>query len=176
MYAEQLSGTPFTFAKHKNQRSWLYRILPTVRHENWVDRSKAPCYAKWLSDFNGDKGLRVTPEQLRWQPQKFANNLMFHESIKTLMGAGSPELKSGMSIHHFACGKNMTGKRVAMYSSDGDILIVPQVGTLLVTTEFGKLRVPPKEVVVVPRGAKFSIDIEEGQARGWLTECFKGHF
>ncbi len=63
-----------------------------------------------------------------------------------------------------------------MYSSDGDIIIVPQTGTLLVSTEFGKLRVPPKEVVIVPRGCKFSVDIESGAGRGWLAESFKGHF
>ena len=101
---------------------------------------------------------------------------MFHLSIKTLMGAGSPDLKTGLSISHFSIGKNMSSNRVAMYSSDGDILIVPQTGVLLVTTEFGKLRVPPKEIVVLPRGCFFSIDIESGQARGWLTECYSGHF
>ena len=55
-------------------------------------------------------------------------------------------------------------------------MIVPQAGTLLITTEFGKLRVPPKEIVVLPRGCYFSIDIEEGYGRGWLTECYTGHF
>lgn len=101
---------------------------------------------------------------------------MFHHSIKTLMGAGSPELKTGISISHYSIGKDMTSNRVAMYSSDGDILIVPQQGVLLVTTEFGKLRVPPKEIVVMPRGCFFSIDIESGLGRGWLAECYTGHF
>ena len=55
----------------------------------------------------------------------------------------------------------MTKGKVSMYSSDSDILIVPQEGCLLATTEFGKLRVPPKEILIVPRGCKFSIDIEE---------------
>src|SRR5216117_2404345 len=32
LYAEQLSGSPFTAPQHANQRSWLYRIRPTVRH------------------------------------------------------------------------------------------------------------------------------------------------
>ena len=70
----------------------------------------------------------------------------------------------------------MTSQRVAMYSSDGDIIIVPQEGCLLVTTEFGKLRVPPKEIIVIPRGCKFSVDIENSKARGWLAETFTGHF
>ena len=32
LYAEQLSGSPFTAPRGANQRSWLYRIRPTVRH------------------------------------------------------------------------------------------------------------------------------------------------
>src|SRR5207244_12411867 len=32
LYAEQLSGSPFTAPQHSNQRSWLYRIRPAVRH------------------------------------------------------------------------------------------------------------------------------------------------
>ena len=70
----------------------------------------------------------------------------------------------------------MSAKHIAMYSADGDTIIVPQIGVLLVTTEFGKLRVPPKEVVIIPRGIKYSIDLEEGQGRGWLSEIYKGHF
>ena len=66
LYAEQISGTPFTFAKHKNQRSWVYRILPTVKHGDWKDVSKQ--YQSWVSNFDKDTGLVVTPEQLRWPP------------------------------------------------------------------------------------------------------------
>ena len=28
LYAEQLSGTAFTMARHENRRSWLYRLRP----------------------------------------------------------------------------------------------------------------------------------------------------
>jgi homogentisate 1,2-dioxygenase len=34
LYAEQLSGSPFTAPRAANERSWLYRIRPTVQH--WV--------------------------------------------------------------------------------------------------------------------------------------------
>ena len=34
LYAEQLSGSPFTAPRTTNERSWLYRILPTVAHWN----------------------------------------------------------------------------------------------------------------------------------------------
>jgi len=108
-------------------------------------------------------------------PQKFTNS-MFHQSIKTLAGAGSPDLKNGLSISHYAFSKSMSDSRIAMYSADGDTIIVPQAGVLLITTEFGKLRVPPKEVVIIPRGVKYSMDLEQGQGRGWLSEIYKGHF
>src|SRR3979411_288029 len=32
LYAEQLSGSPFTAPQSTNQRSWLYRIRPSVKH------------------------------------------------------------------------------------------------------------------------------------------------
>src|SRR6201984_1481413 len=32
LYAEPLSGSPFTAPRATNERSWLYRIRPTVRH------------------------------------------------------------------------------------------------------------------------------------------------
>src|SRR6202043_148936 len=32
LYAEQLSGSPFTAPRGSNERSWLYRVRPTVRH------------------------------------------------------------------------------------------------------------------------------------------------
>src|SRR5246127_255500 len=64
LYAEQLSGSPFTAPQASNQRSWLYRIRPTVRHTGRFRRI--------------DKGLiRTAPTreddelplgQLRWSP------------------------------------------------------------------------------------------------------------
>ena len=48
----------------------------------------------------------------------------------------------------------------AFYNSDGDFLIVPQTGTLYITTLMGKLVVEPKEIVVIPRGIKFTIEVE----------------
>src|SRR6266576_5399523 len=38
LYAEQLSGSPFTAPQASNQRSWLYRIRPAVRHAGRFER------------------------------------------------------------------------------------------------------------------------------------------
>jgi homogentisate 1,2-dioxygenase len=37
-----------------------------------------------------------------------------------------------------------------MYNADGDFLLVPQIGTLNVTTEMGILLVNSGEIVVIP--------------------------
>lgn len=67
-------------------------------------------------------------------------------------------------------------EREAFYSSDGDLLIVPQQGKILVKTELGRLLVEPQEIVVVQRGIKFAVEVLEGAARGFICEIFKSHF
>lgn len=54
-----------------------------------------------------------------------------------MCGSGTPLLKNGIGMHVYNFDQNMENE--AYYSSDGDMLIVPQEGTLYVTTEFGRL-------------------------------------
>eukprot|EP00472_Partenskyella_glossopodia_P011118 CAMPEP_0197516364 /NCGR_PEP_ID=MMETSP1318-20131121/1259_1 /TAXON_ID=552666 /ORGANISM="Partenskyella glossopodia, Strain RCC365" /LENGTH=301 /DNA_ID=CAMNT_0043065067 /DNA_START=495 /DNA_END=1400 /DNA_ORIENTATION=+ len=63
-------------------------------------------------------------------------------------------------------------------NSDGDLLIVPQLGELMIKTECGKLHIEPGEIAVIQRGHKFCVDLgSEGQAcRGYVCEVFDGHF
>src|ERR671936_852433 len=46
LYAEQLSGSPYTAPRSTNERSWLYRIRPSVRH---TGRFKATSHPLWKS-------------------------------------------------------------------------------------------------------------------------------
>ena len=64
--------------------------------------------------------------------------------------------------------------KTAFYNSDGDFLIVPHSGSLFVRTLNGKLTVKPKEILIIPRGIKFSIDVE-GEIKGWVCELFGHH-
>src|SRR3982750_1845657 len=45
LYAEQLSGSPFTAQCHENRRSWLYRLRPTADHRPFVRYDGAPLFA-----------------------------------------------------------------------------------------------------------------------------------
>jgi homogentisate 1,2-dioxygenase len=58
LYAEQLSGTPFTVPRREARRSWLYRIRPSANHPAYrrID-SGSLCGA--LGD--------PTPNRLRWK-------------------------------------------------------------------------------------------------------------
>ena len=73
----------------------------------------------------------------------------------------------------FSCNASMHHE--AFYNSDGDFLIVPQKGTLVITTEFGKMNVAPNEICVIQQGMKFSVNISE-PSRGYICEVFNGHY
>ena len=42
LYAEQLSGTPFTAPRSRNERTWCYRIHPSVKHLNKLEKISLP--------------------------------------------------------------------------------------------------------------------------------------
>jgi len=167
LYAEQLSGTAFTAPRDHNRRSWLYRIKPSVMH--------AP-YKKIVSHLlRGDFSKEtVTPNQLRWLPTDMPNDSVdFLDGLVTYAGNGDPSMKNGLAIHMYAANKSMGDK--SFQNSDGDMLIVPQEGTLSVRTEFGVMEVPQNEICVVQRGMHFSVGVE-GPSRGYVLEIFHGHF
>lgn len=74
----------------------------------------------------------------------------------------------------YAANKSMDG--CAFCNADGDFLIVPQQGKLLITTECGKLLVSPGEIVVIPQGFRFAVDLPDGPSRGYVSEIFGTHF
>jgi homogentisate 1,2-dioxygenase len=171
LYAEQLSGAPFTAPRSVNRRSWLYRILPSARHSPFVKQDNGALYR---GSFDS---LEPNPERMRWNPLSFetieGKLIDFSEGLITYCGAGSPSMKSGLAIHYYLCNTSM--KEKAMYNSDGEMLIVPQVGTLDIRTEFGFLEVRSGEIVVIPRGCYFSVSVTE-RSRGYICEVYEGHF
>src|SRR5215831_7691038 len=64
LYAEQLSGSPFTAPQAANQRTWLYRIRPTVRHTGRFRR--IDCGLIRTAPAREETELAIG--QLRWGP------------------------------------------------------------------------------------------------------------
>ena len=166
LYAEQLSGTPFTVPRVVNRRSWLYRIRPSVMHQPF-------------EPYAGNARLRGTPfddaptspNQLRWDPFPFPETgLDFVDGLVTITGNGNLEAHAGMAVHVYACNRPMTDR--FFYDADGELLIVPQQGRLTIHTELGIIEVEPCEIAVIPRGIKFRVELPDGQARGYVAENF----
>ena len=91
LYAEQLSGTPFTYARSKMQRSWLYRIMPTVAHKPY--KALKGHNPNWVSHFDRDDDDEVftTPAQMRWKPVEVSKEEhTFVQGIQTVSGSGGP--------------------------------------------------------------------------------------
>ena len=95
--------------------------------------------------------------------------------MKLAAGAGAPAMKSGIGIFIYSAGKDMPD-RTAFYSADGDLLIVPQHGSLDIQTELGYLLVRPNEIAVIPRGIRHRVSLPDGLARGYILELYQGHF
>ncbi len=162
LYAEQLSGTPFTAARHLNRRSWLYRIRPSATHEPF----------KKLR--GGDALTEGTPNQLRWDPFPMpAKPTDFIDGVITICGNGDPAMTTGIRVHVYAANRSMTDR--FFYDADGELLIVPQQGRLVVRTELGVLDIAPGEIGVIPRGLKFRVEVD-GEARGYICENFGALF
>lgn len=126
--------------------------------------------------FDCPKSYVLNPNQHRWMPIALPTaeeKITWVEGLVAHVGIGSPVNKSGMCIYQYRCNASMHNQ--AFYNSDGDFLVIPQIGTLHVATEFGKLVVPPKHVLIIPRGIKFAVEVTEA-SRGYVGEIFDGHF
>lgn len=47
---------------------------------------------------------------------------------------------------------------------------------LWITTECGRLLVAPGEIVILPQGFRFAVDLPDGPSRGYVAEIFGTHF
>lgn len=165
LYAEQLSGSAFTSPRHHNLHSWLYRIRPSVAHSEFTLVKQNHLFSP---PFNH---IPTPPTQMRWNPIAYPSKKTdFIQGLFTLAGNGSAETVTGAAIHLYAATTSM--ENYFFYNADGELLIVPQEGALRFKTEFGSLDVKPGEVIIIPRGIKFQVLLQENKARGYLCENF----
>ena len=171
LYAEQLSGTSFVVPRAHNRRSWLYRITPSAKHPEF-------------RRLTGNGSLRSAPfrdalpdpNRLRWDaPPPLGASTDFVDGLYTVGGNGDVLTHAGIAIHWYRANRSMTDRY--FFNADGEMLVVPQQGGLVVRTEFGMLDVRPGEVVVLPRGMRFAVDVSDvnadgGEARGYICENY----
>jgi homogentisate 1,2-dioxygenase len=166
LYAEQLSGTAFTAPRAENRRSWLYRLRPTANHAPF-----RPCDRDLSIRTAPFDEVPPSPNRLRWDPLPLpAEPVDFIDGLVTFGGNGDVASATGMAVHLYAANRSMD--RRAFMNADGELLIVPQQGRLLITTELGLIEVAPLEIALIPRGLRFSVDLPDGAARGYICENY----
>ncbi|KPC95893.1 homogentisate 1,2-dioxygenase [Streptomyces sp. NRRL F-6602] len=165
LYAEQLSGTAFTEPRAHNRRSWLYRIRPSAAHPRFVRAGNGDLRSAPFDETVPD------PNRLRWSPLPDAHaGTDFLAGLWTLGGNGDVRRRDGMAVHLYAANASMTDR--VFGDADGELLIVPERGGLLLRTELGLLSAEPGQVALVPRGVRFRVELLDEQARGYVCENY----
>ena len=171
LYGEQLSGTAFTAPSHQNERTWCYRIRPSVKHSNRYKKIDLPY---WKTAPNVDPNV-VSLGQYRWDPIPHSQkNMTWLYGMRTMTTAGDVNTQTGMASHIYLVNASM--ENTYFYSADSELLVVPQEGTLRFSTELGVLEVKPEEIAIIPRGLLYCVDVVEGPARGFVCENYGQKF
>lgn len=165
LYAEQLSGTAFSALRHENQRSWLYRIRPSVSHGSFKPIDERLIRTRPFSE------TPPLPDQLRWDPIPLPKEPTdFVDGLITFAGNGGLSGWRGSSVHLYAANRDMKSRY--FYNADGEFLFVPQDSPILLHTEFGTMHIEPGEIAVIQRGIKFQVTLPAGTARGYVLENY----
>jgi homogentisate 1,2-dioxygenase len=166
LYAEVHSGTAFTAPRHENLSSWVYRLRPSAMH---------PAFRR-IDDGALRSGpfreVETPPNRLRWDPLPVAEG-DFIDGLFTLAGSGDAASQAGIAVHLYSASRSMKDRY--FYDADGELMFVPQQGSVVLLTEYGTLQADPGEIAVVPRGTKFRVEVA-GPTRGYLCENYGAHF
>ena len=167
LYGEQLSGTAFTAPGHRNERTWCYRIRPSVKH---VGRNRRIDLPHWRSAPLVDPDV-VSLGQYRWDPVPQPDGpTTWLTGMRTMTTAGDVSTQTGMAAHVYLVTRSMRDEY--FYNADGELLVVPQGGSLRFSTELGVIDVAPREIAILPRGLVYRVEVLEGPARGFVCENY----
>ncbi len=171
LYAEQLSGTPFTAPRRRNERTWCYRIRPSVKHSSRYRRFSLR-YWKTAPHIVDDV---VSLGQYRWDPLPLEEQgTSFLTGMRTITTAGDVNTQTGMAAHVYVVSDSMVDEY--FYSADSELLIVPQEGQLRICTELGTIDLAPYEIAIIPRGMLMRVEVVTGPGRGFVCENYGSKF
>ena len=168
LYPEVLSGTAFTAPRAENRSSWLYKLRPSAMHGPYQRMKDGLLRSGPFTE------VETPPNRLRWDPLALPSRPTdFVDGLATIAGSGDPAMQSGVAVHVYRANRSM--KNRVFWNADGELMFVPQQGTILVATELGRLEAKPGEVAVIPRGMKFRVEVT-GPTRGYVCENYGAHF
>ena len=124
LYGEQLSGTAFT--AETVERTWCYRIRPSVKHSHRYDQDRCAllavraqcrsgCHLSWAVPLGPCAPHRKAP-------------LTWITGMRTMTTAGDVNTQVGMASHIYLVNTSMEDDY--FFSADSELLVVPQEGVL----------------------------------------------
>jgi len=173
LYAEQLSGTAFTAPRGHNERTWCYRIRPSVKHTGRFRKIEVPGW-KTAPHVVADV---ISLGQYRWDPIPLpaaGEAYTWITGMRTVTTAGDVNTQVGMASHVYLVTESMVDEY--FFSADSELLVVPQQGRLRFCTEMGIIDLEPKEIAILPRGMLYRVEVLEGPCRGFVCENYGQKF
>ena len=169
LYTEQISTTAFTVPRAGNRRTWLYRIRPSVLQGDYLPVAHELLQTAPLTNRS------PPPDPLRWDPLEVPEDPTdFIDGLVTLAANGDCAGHTGVGIHVYLANRSMSDRYFC--NADGELLLVPQLGELILQTECGVLEVAPGAIAVLPRGIKCRVALRADQARGYVCENYGAPF
>ena len=154
LYAEQLSGSAFTRSRHNNLHSWLYRLVPSVVHSDFIHLPHP---------LVSDKARLQTPNPMRWSALKKPDATQdFIDGLFHVAGNGLA------NTYVYQCNQSMTQRYFC--NRDGEMLLVPSLGAIHLHTELGVITLNPGSIGVIPRGIYFKVELIDSYAQGYVCE------
>ncbi len=165
LYAEQHSATAFTEPRARNRRSWVYRIRPSAAHPPFRPIAEGRLRSAPVLDGVAD------PNRLRWDPLPLpATPTDFVDGLYTMGANGNVLQRNGIGIHLYRANTSMVDRYFV--DADGELLLVPELGAVVLHTEYGRLHVSPGEIAVIGRGVRFRVELVGDAARGYVCENY----
>jgi homogentisate 1,2-dioxygenase len=113
--------------------------------------------------------------QYRWDPlAETTDALTWITGMRTMTTAGDVNTQTGMAAHVYLVTASMEDGY--FYSTDSELLVVPQAGRLRFLTELGILEVGPQDIAILPRGLVYRVEVIDGPARGFVCENYGQKF
>lgn len=132
---ERISGSSFTTPQALNFQSWIYREKAST------ERGPFKPYKTNASSPSGSQGPKfMTPNNFRMGDFDMESDLDWVSSQKVICLAGDIPSKTGLAYMVYQAAESIEPNTVYT-SSDGEYLIIPQVGVLDICTEYGNILV-----------------------------------
>jgi homogentisate 1,2-dioxygenase len=168
LYAEVLSFTAFTAPRAENLSAWVYRMRPSAMQPPWRRMANGLVRSGPFDE------VETPPHRLRWDPLPLPQRPTdFVDGLATIAGSGDPAMQAGIAVHLYRANRSMTNRYFS--NADGELMLVPQLGSLSIFAELGQIEIHPGEIAVIPRGMKFKVGVT-GPSRGYVCENYGAHF